>query len=363
MWRFPVSHSAPQSSSISMEHVGVAKCLEAKTEFDYIVIGAGSAGCVVACRLSENENVSVLLVEAGSDHQQQRVRSPFFGSITLQSSDLDYGYQTEVQEVLKKRINLPRGKVLGGCSSINQMIWVRGDPCQWDHLASEGLSGWSYEDVVGYFKKSETFLGPNDDGLRGKDGPVKVSCSKDFRLATQKTCELFMESCNKCGIPTNSDYNGRRQAGVSMIQANTEGGIRCDVATAYLVKTGALQRPNLTLWKGATATRILMEGNRAVGLEMHLGGQLQTARAGSEVVLCCGAIGSPQLLMLSGIGPKEHLEEMGIECKKDSPGVGNNLQDHVLFPLSFAIKKNMRLPMNPQHGWSRGFLTSLFPSW
>ena len=148
-----------------------------------------------------------------------------------------------------------------------------------------------------------------------------------------------------------------------MIQANTEGGIRCDVATAYLVKTGALQRPNLTLWKDATATRILMEGSRAVGLEVQLEDQLQIARAGSEVVVCCGAIGSPQLLMLSGIGPKEHLQELGIECKKDSPGVGNNLQDHVLFPLSFAIKKNIRLPMNPQHGWSRGVLASLFPSW
>ena len=277
------------------------------------------------------------------------VRSPFLGSIHLQGSDLDWKYRTEPQENLHgRRCNWPRGRVLGGCSAINQMIWVRGDPRSFDDWENRlGCTGWGYKDVLPYFKTLECFHGPDPHGLRGHTGPVHVSRAQDCGLATAETCQLFMQSCSHCGIPINDDYNGHTQEGVSMIQANVKDGVRSDTATAYL-------HPNITVLTNTVAQRVVVEGNRATGVELLQGGVSFIRRCKFEVVLCCGSIATPQLLMLSGIGPKSHLEELGLPCLKDLP-VGQNLQDHVLFPLTF---RTSALAFNPSRPVTGGMIPS-----
>ena len=326
-------------------------------QYDYVVVGGGSAGCVVACRLSENPAVSVLLIEAGGSNQDWKVRAPFFGCARLVHSDRDWQIETEEQRMTQRRSRCPRGKLLGGCSSINTMVWVRGDPRTFDYWESRlGCTGWGWQDVLPFFKKCETFNGPTH--LRGSDGPIQVSDARRGELATQPVCQKFLEACSQCGIPATIDYNGAQQEGAATTQGNVKDGVRYDAATAYLFKTGAVSRPNLRILTGSRATRLLLEGKatkRASGVIFQRGGTCACARARSEVVLCCGAIATPQLLMLSGIGPKAHLEEMGIDCKVDLP-VGQNLQDHLMWEMKFPARRPM--DFNPSQPFSAGFLKS-----
>ena len=228
------------------------------------------------------------------------------------------------------------------------MIWVRGDPRSFDDWEKRlGCDGWGYKDVLPYFKRSECFHGPDPDGLRGRNGPVQVSRAQDCALATAETCERFMQSCSHCGIPINDDYNGRAQEGVSMVQANVKDGVRCDTATAYLHK-------NVTVLTNTIAKRVLLDGSRATGVELVRGDVHFIRNCKFEIVLCCGSIGTPQLLMLSGIGPRSHLEEVGLDCAKDLP-VGDNLQDHVLFPLAY---RTSTLAFNPSRPLTGGVIPS-----
>ena len=228
------------------------------------------------------------------------------------------------------------------------MIWVRGDPRSFDDWENRlGCTGWGYKDVLPYFKTSECFHGPDPHGLRGHSGPLQVSRAQDCGLATAETCKLFMQSCGHCGIPINDDYNGQVQEGVSMIQANVKDGVRSDSATAYL-------HPNITVLTNTIAQRVVLDGNRATGVELVRGDARFILHCQCEIVLCCGSIATPQLLMLSGIGPKSHLEELGLPCMKDLP-VGENLQDHVLFPLTF---RTSTLAFNPARPVTGGVIPS-----
>ncbi|CAE7500720.1 unnamed protein product [Symbiodinium sp. CCMP2592] len=323
-------------------------------QYDYVIVGGGSAGCVVASRLSEDPTLSVLLIEAGGGNQDWAVQSPFFGCARLPHSDRDWKYETVEQEVTGGRSHhCPRGKLLGGCSSINSMVWVRGDPRTFDDWEKRlHCKGWGWKDVLPYFRKSEQFNGPDPHDLRGSGGPIQVSDASRGELASEPTCQLFLDACSQCGIPTNPDYNGLLQEGAAMVQANVKDGLRYDTATAYLYKTGAMNRQNLTVLTESLATRVVLEGKRASAVMFQRRGAPGCARARCEVVLCCGAIATPQLLMLSGIGPKAHLTDVGIECEVDLP-VGENLQDHVMWEMKFQAKRPMHF--NPARPFSLAF--------
>jgi len=290
--------------------------------FDYIVIGSGSAGGVVAARLSEDPRVSVLLLEAGSADDDDMIHLPA-GFPALFKTKWDWGYQTTAQKMLGgRRADWPRMKSLGGCSSMNAMIYIRGNRADYDEWRDAyGAKGWGYDDVLPYFKKSEgnTRLA---DRFHGTDGPLHV----EDRRYTHDLSHAFVESAIASGFKRNDDFNGAEQEGAGLYQVTCKKGRRWSVADAYIHP--ASKRPNLTIRTEAFVARIELEGNRATGVTYRHGGVTQTARAGAEIVLSAGAIASPQMLMLSGIGPGAHLREHGIDVKVDLAGVGQNLQDH-----------------------------------
>ena len=295
---------------------------ETKT-YDYIIVGAGSAGCVLANRLTDDPDVSVLLLEAGKRDRDPLIHVPLGVGKMFPNRMYDWDYDTEPEPNLDNRtIECARGKVLGGSSSTNAMAYVRGNRGDYDRWQRGGCDGWSYADVVPYFKRTESWAGGADD-YRGADGPLTV-CRQN---QDDPLYSAFIEAGKQAGYDYIEDYNGAQQAGFSPCQSNIRNGRRCSAAVAFL--RPAIKRANLTVEIGALVTRLIVEHGRATGIDYRRSGHTRHARVGREMILSGGVINTPQLLMLSGIGPADHLNDIGIEPIHDLPGVGKNLQDHL----------------------------------
>jgi choline dehydrogenase-like flavoprotein len=291
--------------------------------FDYIVIGGGSAGCVLAARLSEDASVNVCLLEAGPPDRSVLIHCPAGLAVLAQTTQANWAFETVPQVGLNGRRGYqPRGKVLGGSSSINAMIYTRGVPQDYDAWAAAGNPGWGFDDLLPYFKKAE-HNERGADAWHGTGGPLNV---KDL-AQPNRFSPLFVEAAQQAGFAKNTDFNGATQEGVGLYQVTHRRGERFSAAKAYLAPNRS--RPNLTVVTGAQVTRLLLEGRRAVGVEARVNGAVAQFRAQREVLLCAGALQSPQILMLSGIGPGAQLQQHGIEVARDLPGVGENLHDHV----------------------------------
>jgi choline dehydrogenase-like flavoprotein len=300
--------------------------------YDYIIVGAGSAGCVLANRLSADPNVKVCLLEAGKADTSLFIHMPAGTAAMLPTRLNNWAFETEPQSGLNGRRGYqPRGKALGGSSSINAMIYTRGHRWDYDHWASLGNPGWSYDEVLPYFKRSEHNERGGDD-YRGVGGPLNVA---DLR-SPNPVDEAFLRASEQAGFKRLEDFNGAEQEGVGYYQVTQKNGERCSAAKAYL--TPVLQRPNLTVITQARATRILFEGKRAVGVAYVRRGKPCEARATREVLLSAGALQSPQLLLLSGVGPREELGRHGIDVVHELPGVGQNLHDHIDYVACYKSK-------------------------
>ena len=286
--------------------------------YDYVIVGAGSAGCVLANRLTEDPDVKVLLLEAGPPDVNENIHVPL-GYLQLSRTEVDWDYCTAPEpECNNRRIPLPRGKTLGGSSSVNAMVYIRGNRLDYDEW---GVRGWSAEDLVPYFIKAED----NERGAsrwHGAGGPLPVSETRSGNVMSR----AFVEAGVQAGLARNEDFNGDQQEGVGLYQVTQRGGMRASTAVAYLHPVS--ERPNLTVMPYMQVLRVLFEGTRAVGVQASQLGQIQELRAEREVILCGGAYNSPQLLMLSGVGPAEHLMMREIEILLDQPAVGANLSDH-----------------------------------
>jgi choline dehydrogenase len=318
------------------------------SDFDFIVIGAGSAGCVLANRLTENGKHSVLLLEAGGSDLNFWIWMPIGYGKTFYKRSVNWMYRTEPNEALNDRVSYwPRGKVMGGSSSINAMVYIRGQAQDFEDWKNMGNPGWGWDDVLPYFKKSET----NDrgaDAYRGGEGPLHV-CSLDRDL--HPLCQTFIEAANEVQFIRNADFNGASQEGVGTYQNTAKGGLRMSAARAFIGP--AKGRSNLTIAKNALAARILFDGKVATGVDYIQRGVRKKAYARREVILSAGAINSPQLLQLSGIGPADLLRSKGIEVVHAAEGVGRNLQDHL--GIDFIYKS--RVPtLNDQLHTMRGKL-------
>lgn len=301
--------------------------------YDYVIVGAGSAGCVLANRLSEDPQVSVCLLESGGKDRNPWIHVPAGYVKTMVMPHLNWMFDTEPNEHTGNRpLPVPRGRVLGGSSSINGMVYVRGQALDYDVWAQLGNRGWSYEDVLPYFRKSEHREGGGDPQYRGSGGPLNVA---DVRN-TDPLLDTLMRAAVSLGYPANPDYNGASQEGFGYFQTTMKDGRRMSTAKAYL--RPAMSRPNLTVETDAHALRVKFEGQRAVGVDIRQAGRERSIRAAREVILAAGAVQSPQLLELSGVGQGELLRSHGIDVVHELPGVGENLQDHYMARLTFRVR-------------------------
>jgi choline dehydrogenase len=292
-------------------------------EYDFVIVGGGSAGCVLANRLSANPRYTVALVEAGGKDTSPWIHIPVGYFKTIKNPSLNWMYTTENDPGLNGRsLNWPRGKTLGGSSSINGLLYVRGQAQDYDNWRQLGNTGWAWQDVLPYFKRAESW----EDGeseYRGGDGPLSVTHSRK----SWKIVEAWMKAAQAAGFPFNPDYNGEAQDGVGYFQLTARKGLRCSSAKAYL--TPVRKRKNLDILTGVLTEKVLFDGTKATGIMGHRGGSPIVIKARCEVILSAGSIGSPQILMLSGIGDGGHLSEHNIALLNDRPGVGKNLQDHL----------------------------------
>jgi choline dehydrogenase len=298
--------------------------------YDYIVIGAGSAGCALASRLTERPDINVLLMEAGLPDRKREIHIPA-AFPKLFRTEVDWNFSTEPQEHLKGRsLYWPRGKCLGGSSSMNAMIYTRGTRADYDAWRDLGNAGWGFDDVLPLFKAQEN-QERGASAEHGIGGPLNVA---DLRCLNPLS-EVFLTACEAAGVGRNADFNGAAQAGAGFYQVTQKNGARASAADAYLKP--ALRRGNLTVWTQVQVARLILEAGRAVGVEFlqKQSQDRQQVRAGREVILCAGAIGSPHLMLLSGIGPRQELEALGIPVAADLEGVGRNLQDHLNIGQSF----------------------------
>ncbi|MYD75226.1 MAG: choline dehydrogenase [Gammaproteobacteria bacterium] len=329
-------------------------------DFDYIVVGAGSAGCVLANRLSENPSHRVLVLEAGGKDWNPWIHVPVGYFKTMHNPSTDWCYVTEPDPGLSGRsLQWPRGKVLGGSSSLNGLLYVRGQPRDYDHWAELGNRGWAYEDVLPFFKLSED-QEHGESRFHGVGGPQKVS---DLRLR-RPIAEKFVAAAMETGIPYNSDCNGENQEGVGYFQQTAYKGLRWSTAKGFL--RPALKRPNLKVATKAHALRILFDGNRASGIQYRQDGEVLTASARAETILCAGSINSPQLLQCSGIGDPTLLDSLGIRTVHPLPGVGRNLQDHLQIRLVYktvdrTLNDEVNNPLKKMAVGLRYFLTRTGP--
>ena len=325
--------------------------------FDYVIVGGGSAGCVLAARLSENPSVRVCLIEAGGRDTNPLIHVPV-GFAKMTTGPLTWGLTTAPQRHVNNReIPYAQARVLGGGSSINAQIFTRGHPSDYDRWQVEGAEGWGFADVQKYFLRSEgnTIL----SGVwHGTDGPLGVSNLPDPQPVTR----AFVQSCQELGIPYNPDFNGEVQAGAGVYQTTTKDNRRCSAAVGYL--RPALKRPNLTLVTDALVLRVVIEKSRATGVEYAVAGAVQIARADSEVIVTSGAVGSPKLMLLSGVGPAAHLQSLGITVQNDLPGVGQNLTDHFGIDIVAELKAHTSLDKYNKPHWAlwAGIEYALFKS-
>ena len=304
--------------------------------YDYVIVGAGSAGATLAARLSEDPNINVCLLEAGQTHKHFSVTVPAAALLTMVTKSRNWAYETIPQKGLNGRKGYqPRGKMLGGSSGINAMIYIRGHKADYDGWAALGNQGWSYDDVLPYFKKSENREAGSND-FHGEGGPLNVAPVN----SPGNINSIFIDACSRLQIPKNDDFNGPSQEGVGLYEVTQKNGERCSTARAFLEPNES--RKNLTVITGALTEKVNIESGRAAGVTCRINKTLRTFTAKKEVILCAGAFGSPHILLLSGIGAKDKLAPHGIEQVHDLPGVGENLQDHIDHVLSF----NSKMPDN-----------------
>jgi choline dehydrogenase len=321
--------------------------MTSQTNYDYIIVGAGSAGCVLANRLSEDANVSVLLVETGGSDRSIFIQMPTALSIPMNTKKYAWQFETEEEPHLNNRkMHCPRGKVLGGSSSINGMVYVRGHARDFDQWAEQGATDWDYSHCLPYFKKSEEWAladkNPETVDYRGTEGPLGVNNGNEMK---NPLYQAFVDAGVQAGYMDTADYNAQQQEGFGPMHMTVKNGVRWSTANAYLKP--ALSRPNLTVVTHALVHKVLLSsvaGNKvATGIRYERKGKIVEVNANKEVILSAGSIGSPHLLQLSGIGAKDTLESAGIECLHDLPGVGENLQDHLEFYFQFKCKQPITL--------------------